>query len=310
MRESRTAVTPVDIFLHIPKTAGETMTAILWRQYGESGFLEVPDPHVVGEPGRPDASFASVKRLVGSNPSQFRLVYGHMPFGIHEAVARPIRYFTMVRSPVERAVSHFHYVRREPRHRLHQEVVESRMTLHEYVTSGIAGELENGQTALLAGFEQGAPSDDATILDRALANIEASFMAVGMTEDFDRSVVLFKLALGWKKPVVYETLNATSGRLPVTAVQPATIDAIEARNLLDAALYRSVRTRFDAQIEDAGVTMERELRQLRLGNALYRRYRNGPRRLMLASWDRMHRLVDASEGDEASGIHDTVGSNR
>ena len=56
--------------------------------------------------------------------------------------------------------------------------------------------------------------------------------------------------------------------------------------------------------------MERELRQLRLGNALYRRYRNGPRRLMLASWDRMHRLVDASEGDEASGIHDAAGSNR
>lgn len=310
MRKSRTAATPVDIFLHIPKTAGETLTAILWRQYGESGFLEVPDPHVVVEPGTRDTSFASIKRLVGSNPSLFGLVYGHMPFGIHEAVTRPVRYFTMVRSPVERAVSHFHYVRREPRHRLHKQVVESRMTLHDYVTSGIARELENGQTALLAGLEQGARSDDAIILDRALANIGASFEAVGLTEDFDRSVVLFKLALGWEKPVVYETLNATSGRLPVTAVHRETIDEIEARNLLDAALYRAVRTRFDAQIEDAGGTMERELRQLRLGNALYRRYRNGPRRLLLAGWEQMHRPVVLPEASRASEVHPTIESNR
>jgi hypothetical protein len=194
----------------------------------------------------------------------------------------------MVRSPVERVVSHFYYVKREPRHRLHKEVLESQMTLHDYVTSGIAGELVNGQTALLAGLEQGTPCDDASILSRALANLEAYFAAVGLTEDFDRSVVLLKLALGWEKPVVYELLNVTGGRPPLSAIQQKTIEEIEAQNLLDGDLYRAVRQRFEVQIEDAGGAMDRELRQLRLGNILYRHYRHGPRRLLRAGWEWMH----------------------
>ena len=238
-----------------------------------------------------DSSFESVKKQVESNPSQFRLVYGHMPFGIHEAVGRPARYFTIVRNPVERVVSHFHYVKREPRHQLHEEVVGSHMTLHDYVTSGIAGELVNGQTALLAGLEQGTLGSETSVLDRALANLQTHFAAVGTTEDFDRSVVLFKLALGWSKPVVYESYNVTGGRPPLSSIQRKTIDEIEAQNQLDDALYRAVGERFETQIEDAWRAMERELRQLRLGNTLYRVYRHGPRRLLLEGWELMHRPV-------------------
>ena len=279
MEESPTASRTVDIFLHIPKTAGETLTTILWRQYGEQGLLEVPDPYLIAD-HEMLGTFESDKRLVASNPSQFGLVFGHMPFGIHEAIARPVRYFTIVRDPVDRVVSHFYYVKRESRHRLHKEVSENQMTLHDYVASGIAGELENGQTALLAGLERGAPSGDASILRRALANVDAHFVAVGLTEDFDRSLVLLKLALGWDKPVVYETANVTVGRPSVSDIEQKTIEKIKAQNLLDEALYLAIRQRLEAQIEDAGGAMKRMLWQLRLGNTLYRHYRRAQRRLL------------------------------
>lgn len=282
---------PVDVFLHIPKTAGDTLMVILWRQYRDTGgYLEVPDPHrVPGSSTAEDPSFENVKRLVRQSSSkQFRLIYGHMPFGIHEAVARPARYFTMVRRPVERALSHYYYVKREPEHVLHREVTESGMTLHDYVTSGIATELSNGQTALLAGEEQGAPSSDTALLRRARANIEANFAAAGLTEDFDRSIVLFKLLLGWEQPVAYEAANVTVGRPPASAISEKTIEEIKAQNQLDEALYRFIRERFQAQIEDAGAAVKRELWQLRLGNALYR---HGPRRALRMGWAMTRRLL-------------------
>ena len=142
---------PVDVFLHIPKTAGDTLKIILWRQYREGGHIEVADPHQVSDPTAPeDRSFENVKRQVAESSDRFQLIYGHMPFGIHGSIGRPSRYFTMVRDPVERAVSHFYYVKREPEHIFHEEVVKSGITIHDYMTSGLAGELANGQTALLA----------------------------------------------------------------------------------------------------------------------------------------------------------------
>jgi Galactose-3-O-sulfotransferase len=292
---SRSGRGHVDVFLHIPKTAGDTLKIILWRQYREVGHLEVADPHQVSDSTVPeDRSFERVKRQVADSLDQFQLIYGHMPFGIHEAIARPSRYFTMLRDPVERAVSHFYYVRREPEHIFHEEVVKGELTIHDYVTSGLAGELANGQTALLAGLEEGAPSSDDAVLRRAQANIEADFAAVGLTEEFDRSIVLFKRALGWDKPIVYRPVNVTTGRPPASALPQATLHAIRAQNELDEVLYRFARERFDVQIAAAGRSMNRELRLLRLGNSAYRYV---PTRALRWGWDLTHRRSRRSLDD-------------
>ncbi len=60
-----------------------------------------------------------------------------------------------------------------------------------------------------------------------------------------------------------------------------TIEEIEAQNQLDEALYRFIRARFEAQIEDVRGAVKRELWKLRLGNAAYR---HGPRRTLRVGW--------------------------
>ena len=258
---TNTDSSPIDIFLHIPKTAGTTLVRILHRQYGRTGYVSI----------KAGTSFENAKlQIVREEIDGFRLVYGHVPFGIHDALTRPVRYFTLVRDPVDRVVSHYYFARSHPAHRLYREITEKRMTLRDYVASGITGELANGQTALLAGQKQDAPSGDLSLLERAQANIMRHFAAVGVTEDFDRTIVLFKLALGWRMPLVYESVNVTAGRPDANAIDEETLEAIRSQNRLDELLYRFIRDRLNWTIANNEGAVRRELRVLRLDNAVYR----------------------------------------
>jgi Sulfotransferase family len=255
-------VVPVDMFLHIPKTAGTTLVRILHRQYAKTGYVWI----------KAGTSFENAKlQVVREGEERFRLVHGHVPFGIHDAITRPVRYFTLVRDPIDRVLSHYYFARSHPAHRLYRDITEKGMTLRDYVMSGMTGELANGQTALLAGQEHDAPTGDLSLLDRARANVTRHFSAVGVTEDFERTIVLFKLALGWRRPLVYESVNVTAGRPDANAIDEETLETIRSLNRLDEVLYHFVRERFESAVAEREGAVRRELRLLRLGNFLYRR---------------------------------------
>jgi hypothetical protein len=254
-------VAPVDIFLHIPKTAGTTLVRILHRQYAKTGYVWI----------KAGTSFENAKlQVMRGRGERFGLVHGHVPFGIHDAINRPVRYFTLVRDPVDRVLSHYYFARSHPAHRLYREITEKGMTLRDYVMSGITEELANGQTAMLAGQERDTPRGDASLLDQAQVNVTRHFAAVGVTEDFDRTIVLFKLALGWRRPLVYESVNVTAGRPGAKAVDEETLAAIRSQNRLDELLYRFIRDRFRWAVANNEGPVRRELRVLRLSNAAYR----------------------------------------
>src|SRR2546429_597861 len=113
------------IFLHIPKAAGQTLLRVIRRQYdlGVTYATTGPGPRVMRE----------LEELPGPTRASIRFCYGHMPFGDHRFLSSPARYLACLRDPVDRAVSHYHYVRGTPEHRLFVEVRERRMTVHEDV---------------------------------------------------------------------------------------------------------------------------------------------------------------------------------
>jgi hypothetical protein len=48
---------------------------------------------------------------VRENPHDELAIWGHVPFGLHRIIPGPTRYFTILRDPVDRAVSAYHYAR-------------------------------------------------------------------------------------------------------------------------------------------------------------------------------------------------------
>jgi len=250
------------IFLHIPKTAGTTLTQPVLRHFPPDRTFILKDDI--------DAAIARFKALPHEERMRIRCLKGHQPYGLHEYLAPGARYITILREPVARIVSHYEYVKACPHHYMHEQM--KHMTVAEYAGSRLYGELHNGQTRLLAGVWDDRPLEQADY-DRAIAHLERDFDWIGLTERFDESLVMLAAAMRWPN-VFYRWSNVGKGWRK-SGMEPAVARAIERENPHDMALYEYARRRFD----DIGALARSARRQaagaLRLGNRVVARLR-GP----------------------------------
>lgn len=265
---------PLLLFVHIPKAAGSSLGDVIHRQYPPGTIFQLH--------GRTwQDSVRDFLALPEEERRRYRVVAGHMDFGLHEHLPVETAYLTMVRDPVERVISNYHYVLREPGHFLHDEVVGRGLDLRAYAESRLAPQLENGQTRILAACNDLALRCSEIDLERAKRNLEERFVAVGVSERFDESILLFARALGWGRPL-YRRANVTEGRPRRDAFDAETIDAIVERNLLDLELHRWCTERLDREIGELGDAFTRELRAFERANRLFGVASRARRRLRAA----------------------------
>ncbi len=91
------------IFLHIPKTAGFTLQKIIERQYPPQSIYTL-------EPSNELESIREFQSLDPAQRAKTRLLKGHLNMGqkLHEYLPQPVTYFTILRDPVERVLSHYY----------------------------------------------------------------------------------------------------------------------------------------------------------------------------------------------------------
>jgi len=242
------------VFLHIPKTAGSTLVGVLEREYGPGAVLDLYDSTFGDE----------VAALTPEEIGRTRVVAGHFYFGVHERLPGPCHYVTFLRDPVERVVSHYGFVQRQPEHYLHE--AASTLSLREYVRSCGRAEPNNDQTRLLAGRKL-ASSDGGSsraMLPVAKRNLDRHAV-VGLTEAFDASLLLMRRIFGWGLPFYVSRNIGDRGKV----VDPDTRELILTHNDLDAELNRYGRERFENEIRELGDAFARELRVFRVLNRVY-----------------------------------------
>lgn len=216
----------VVIFVHIPKTAGATVHRILEREHrgGRTETVRMLDRALEDFP----------RLLTDVADPELTLVKGHVPYGVHRYLTGPPAYVTMLRDPVDRVRSLYQFARTEPRHPLHDEVRQQDMTLYDFVASGIdRDQTDDGQVRQLVGAPGRTLNHDD--LRVACDRIERDFVAVGVQEEFDASLVLWRRALGWRRPPVYVARNVSRGSRPM--VTAADRSLVEQHNALDRELH-------------------------------------------------------------------------
>jgi hypothetical protein len=256
------AQSPRVVFLHIGRTGGTTLGRILAHGLPRDSIFTV-------DSARREDSLRELGGLPDAARERLRLVRGHVWFGVHELLLPPVTYVTLVRDPVHRLLSHYHYVLTRPYHELHDEVTRRRLSFVDYARSGISPELDNWQTRVLAG-ETHVPIGecDAAMLERAKANVERWFAVAAPLERFDEAVVLCRRRLDWAVAAPFAPRNAAPGRRHRAELTPAELQAAVGTNLLDLELFSWACERFDATVRGE-IDLDDDLRELQAANRRY-----------------------------------------
>lgn len=235
--------------MHIPKTAGTSLKGLVRRRYAQPGALQLEYEREATGPPRP-------------GDPRLKIVMGHFRYGYHEKIARPCSYSTFLRHPIDQVVSHYCYYLDHP------QAFQSMKSAPGNVLDFALGPYGyNFQTRFVSGWDAIAGREDEA-LERARANLR-SFAMVGLTEEFDLSVLMLARLLNWRI-CYYETIN--KGR---SSRQNFELSAGEERELTellapDMALYRQARQQWQMQ-KEAWPGAETALRRFQFENRIFQK---------------------------------------
>ena len=143
--------------------------------------------------------------------------------------------------------------------------MEHRLDLKSLVERNETPELFNLQTRMIAG--QKTSDLNRSTLEIAKKNLEKEFCFVGLTEEFDASLILVSDMLGWNVPF-YIKRNVTSEKIAPQSVDEETGRSLREANALDIELHQFAKELFEAKRRAAGPAFESKLDKFQRLNAI------------------------------------------
>lgn len=226
-------------FIHIPKTAGTTMSAILESRFDHQHIC--PTPY-----------WRNLRQMSQDEMTPYQLFRGHFPYDVADLVPGKPVCITMLRDPIERVISAYEFMKTciivNPPARKVQEKART-LSLKDYVRDPEVNGVINAQTRMVAGRDcQSRKIDqrDPIALDIAKENLEY-FAFVGLTEQFWDSMGLLSYQFGWTPPKEIQRLMVGQKKLRRENLTQDVIDVITEYNQLDIEFYEYSKAIFEAQ---------------------------------------------------------------
>src|SRR5579872_1559294 len=127
------------IYLHLPKCGGTTFNRIIEWEYPPLQVFSV-------DPAFFRWSYRHLLQWPQERLARIKVFTGHMPFGLHRSLSQPATYITVLRDPIDRAISQYYFALTNRRQWSHRQA--KNVTLEEYVQMTY----QNVQTKMLSGL--------------------------------------------------------------------------------------------------------------------------------------------------------------
>jgi hypothetical protein len=238
------------LFMHVPKTGGAALTGVLANRFATGDCLELyfgPEPDL-------------------SEVDRYRYVSGHIDASFIQRFARPPFVLTLLRDPIDRALSTYSFTRSFPAHyELPQTVRAGRAggeegstiarewwrlvpeyDLGELISRApeVAGHiLGNRQARALCA----CPPGEERLADAIAALEQCDF--VGLTDRLDESLEWLTRRLGWRDLSPLPRSNVSGARLRREEIGTETMDALAKLTEVDRELYLRGVERYERQLE-------------------------------------------------------------
>jgi len=198
------------VFFHLAKTGGTTFESILNNVFPAQAVMHCREEDDVVSALSIQPRQAVADQLAAMSPEAreaVRCVIGHLPIGIHTLFERPARYVGVVRHPIDRILSHFHFAKQWGKPGT---TLDPSASLDDYVDRRLGLIPFDFQVRVLSGCPEldaplgltGESLDIIPVEDRHLAlakeNIERLFLAMAPLEAFVELVMLLKHVYGWE----------------------------------------------------------------------------------------------------------------
>jgi hypothetical protein len=255
---------PAIIFIHIPKTGGATLTRLLLQQYPPAQVFVFNYNFL--------AAVAQFSKKSQAELAEYRLFCGHLYFGLDRQLPMPCTYFTFLREPVERVMSQYYYEQTRTVDGFGRPQKPLQFSLLDFVRLPQHHEARNYQVRVLAGVRavRGEPPVTRAMLETAMENLNTRFSMVGLTEEYDTSLLLLQRAFDWHLPS-YTRRNVTKAKPSRSRIEPHVLEEIAEQNSLDSELYAFAHNLFREQCTAYGSALARDVERYRLRNSLYQR---------------------------------------
>lgn len=135
----KTKAKPI-LFDHLPKCGGSFTKAYIMKNYPNRLVFQVDGT-------KPRELVKIFKTLPESKRLEYQFIVGHLADELADDVNPEAVKITILRDPIDRIVSHYFYAKQEPGHYLHQKILEENISLAEYTSKGLTGELTNWYTS-------------------------------------------------------------------------------------------------------------------------------------------------------------------
>lgn len=217
------------LFLHIPKTAGSTLGQVFKSNEDPNKYY-----HFWSQPRLSELHIVPKKDTI----------FGHFRYGLHFYLnSSTVSYATMLREPVSRVISYYHFHLQDTQDPAHEFAVTHSFEEWLEVSQGAQNEMTKCLSGIRSEF---VPSQESF----AMAKHHLRNMAfVGLTEHFEESLLLMKYYFGWKDLDFQKTKVGSKKPKELSA---DIIELIKEKNRMDIELYEMAKEIFEEELAEVG----------------------------------------------------------